>query len=465
MMQWRHVNTGKQATEVVNLHSICSRCQRRLGPRAIRTSGKQYHPECFVCDACKQPLEASFYPKGNALYHQHCYEARFVPKCKHCGQAIQGEYNKDAQGRYHKACYLQLHQLFCNLCQQELQGRYLYDHWGNKAHPEHQGQPTGQCHVCARLERSDQPSGRRLSDGRLLCQGCHQSEVQHFQQVQQAKLEVISQMQAVGFDYIPDYIKVEFSEDQQLLNQRMQASPTGNIHGFTRTQQRHIPGYGLILEHSISVLSGLPKVAFMGVLAHELLHVWIHENNLRHLSHAEVEGFCNLGSALICHNDASELAQVLLQRMAEDPDLAYGEGYRAMAWRLQQMGWPALLAALRDPSQPLPEVPAEVLPPQTRSQTAPTGPASPTPPPQAPAVSPVSSESAERLKALREKFSQAAQQRPAAPATEQRPAATNTATDSEALAKVRERFARKPASQPAPPKGGNKLGSLKKKKK
>jgi hypothetical protein len=66
---------------------------------------------------------------------------------------------------------------------------------------------------------------------------------------------------------IPDYIQVKLDEDQQLINQRLRASATGNIHGYTRTAQRNIPGYGLILEHGIHVLSGLPKVAFKGVLA------------------------------------------------------------------------------------------------------------------------------------------------------------------------------------------------------
>lgn len=448
--------------------NLCSRCQKRLGPQAIRAAGGAYHPHCFVCSHCQKPLEKTFYPKGDRLYHQACYEKLFMPRCDQCGQAIRSKYTRTDEGRFHPECYTQRHGLTCALCGETIRGRYLYDHWGHKTHPEHgeggEKVPVLSCHVCARLiaPQADKPqSGRLLSDGRALCAPCHQSEIVSFAQIQAAKLEVIAQMHAVGFDYIPDYIKVELSEDQQLLNQRLRASPTGNIHGFTRTAQRNIPGYGLILEHSISVLGGLPRVAFMSVLAHELLHVWIHENNLRHLSHAEVEGFCNLGSALICHNalkaeteyDAA-LARVLLQRMQEDPDPAYGEGYRAMAWRLQNQNWPALIAALKDAATPLPLAPPEVLAPQTR-ELAP-------PPPQAPPQpkAPSDSESAaERLQKLKAQFQSQASKHSAPTKAEAQAAPTETSSSSAAAQKVRERFAQKPVSQLK--KGtGSKLGKL-----
>lgn len=356
--------------------TICSRCSKRLGPQVVRAVGKQFHPACFVCDSCKKPLEKSFVPRGERLYHGECHDKLFTPKCSECGLPIQGSYTKDERGRYHTDCYRTLHNLVCSLCQGAIEGSYLYDGWGQKAHPEHDQHPTGQCHVCARLMSPAATTGSKvLSDGRLLCSFCHSAEIHDFRQIQAAKLDVIAQMQAVGFDYIPDYIQVKLDEDQQLVNQRLRASATGNIHGYTRTAQRNIPGYGLILEHGIHVLSGLPKVAFKGVLAHELLHVWINERPLKHLSHEQVEGFCNLGSALICQNalkhEGDELARVLLQRMDEDPDPAYGHGYRAMAWRLEQMGWPALLQALQNPDIPLPEPEASVTQPHAKQALLP----------------------------------------------------------------------------------------------
>lgn len=337
---------------------LCSRCGKRLNAHAVRTAGKQYHPACFFCDSCHQPLEKNLIFKGERLYHPACYERLFIPRCHHCGERIQDRYIKDTQGRYHPQCYQQLHQLICSLCGEGLDGSYLMDAWGQKAHPHHAQGPTGQCHVCARLMMPvSHQNQRQLADGRLLCAHCHLTEVQDFAQIQAAKHAVLMQLQAVGFDYLPEYIQIVLDENQQLLNERLRASATGNVHGFTQTRQRHIPGYGLIFEHSIHIMNGLPRLAFMGVLAHELLHVWLNERQIHHLSQGQVEGFCNLGTALIYQQASTsadrELAQVLLARMDSDPDPIYGDGYRVMASYLKKMGWSALLQALAASDRPL----------------------------------------------------------------------------------------------------------------
>lgn len=459
--------------------NICSRCGKRLGPQAIRAAGKQFHPACFICDSCHKPLEKSLIPRGDRLYHPECHERLFVPRCNHCGERIQDSYIKDAQGRYHASCYQQLHQLICSLCGEALAGPYLIDGWGQKAHPSHSEGPTGQCHVCARLMTVGGTGGhRQLSDGRLLCVGCHATEVQDFRQIQAAKLEVIAQMQAVGFDYIPDYIQVILDADQQLLNERLRASATGNIHGFTRSAQRHIPGYGLILEHSIHVMSGLPRLVFMGVLAHELLHVWINERPLGHLRHEQIEGFCNLGTALIYHNASTqadrELAQVLLERMETDPDPAYGEGYRTMAWHLEKMGWPTLLQALHQQDTLWPQPEARVLTPRQRPEKS----ARPEIPslPSAPSL-----RSAEKLAEIRTRLQSQRAQSPVgsspAAAVGAMPAelsAPRPASDPAMTEKIRARFAQKEPlagetttqnpgqKKPISSSRGSKLGKLKK---
>lgn len=271
--------------------------------------------------------------------------------CQQCQAVIEGPYVKDAAGPYHQACYQALHQLQCALCAQAISGAYLQDPWQRKAHPEHGAVPTVQCHVCARLCRADQ--AKALADHRQVCEICQASEVVTPAQIQRAKQEVLQHLNAVGFAYIPDYVKVEMYAEQALVNERMRASATGNIHGYTRTAQRHIPQYGLILEHSIHVLNGMPRLAFMGVLAHELLHVWIHEQGLKHLSPPQVEGFCNLATALMYNRAATaedrDLSAVLLQRLQTDPDPVYGEGYRRMARHLEELGWPGLLQAMTQP--------------------------------------------------------------------------------------------------------------------
>lgn len=363
---------------MVNVPTRCTRCKKRLNKQVIRALKMQFHPKCFICDKCRKPLEKSFQNEGQKLYHPNCFKSvtglickhckkiladswvevgknKYHPecrekfyqlKCAHCGKPIKESYQKDEKGRYHQKCYQELHKLYCKICRNPIKGDYYVDIWGNKAHKKHKEGPTVQCHSCTRLMGQ---KGHKLSDGRSLCKLCKQTEMKDPQIILKAKFNVIEQMQAVGFDYIPDYITVSLAHDQNLLNERLRASPTGNIHGFTRTATKTIPGYGQVLEHTIHMINGLPEITFKAILAHELLHVWINEKKLNHLTPPEVEGFCNLGSELIYTNEGSPLAKIMLKRMLKDPDKVYGDGYRMMTEELKKLGWPKLIKKIQTP--------------------------------------------------------------------------------------------------------------------
>ena len=102
-----------------------------------------------------------------------------------------------------------------------------------------------------------------------------------------------------------------------------------------------------INPYHISLLYGLPKIEFEAVLAHELLHVWIHENNIN-LESQLIEGFCNLGSYLIYNNDNTHFSTIHLQAMSNYKDIIYGQGYREMKSELENIGWKQLIANLKN---------------------------------------------------------------------------------------------------------------------
>ena len=81
------------------------------------------------------------------------------------------------------------------------------------------------------------------------------------------------------------------------------------------------------------------------MLAHELLHVWLHQNKIR-LSPETEEGFCNVGRYLIYQNDQTHFATIHLQAMENDPDPIYGAEYRKMKIKLKQKGWKNLILHL-----------------------------------------------------------------------------------------------------------------------
>ena len=84
---------------------------------------------------------------------------------------------------------------------------------------------------------------------------------------------------------------------------------------------------------------------FEAVLAHELLHAWLHQNKIK-LSLASIEGFCNLGSYLIYKNDNTHFSSIHIKAMATSKDLVYGKGYREMKVQLEKQGWEKLIADL-----------------------------------------------------------------------------------------------------------------------
>ena len=93
------------------------------------------------------------------------------------------------------------------------------------------------------------------------------------------------------------------------------------------------------------MLFGLPRIEFEAVLAHELLHVWLYQNQIT-LSLTSTEGFCNLGSYLIYKNDNTHFSSIHIQAMNTSKDIVYGKGYREMKIQLEKLGWEKLIESL-----------------------------------------------------------------------------------------------------------------------
>jgi len=361
----------------------CNRCLAPLGKQYIRAEDLLFHAHCFRCSACEQPLGEEYRQKNNRLYHPRCGQERFQQICSHCkqvlgdqwltldgkklheacyrahyqencticGRELTGTYTRDEEGVYHPACYAEHRAPRCDGCGQAMTGQFLQDLWGHRMHAHHGGLATPQCHVCARLisEKTSQ-GGVQYGDGRVVCGICRITEITTAEQIAHARQIILQALQAVGFDYIPDYISVNLA-DQRTLQKRLGVGRNANSHGYTKTLIKNL-NQTRVMEHSIFILYGLPRLLFMGVLAHELLHVWLNERELNAVwGEKEIEGFCNLGTALIYRNEATPLAQVLLGRLEKDGDPIYGEGYRKMAARLEKLGWPALIAELRNKPQ------------------------------------------------------------------------------------------------------------------
>jgi len=45
----------------------CGHCKLGLESTFIKAAGRKYHPECFVCSDCAQPIRGGFRPKGQGF--------------------------------------------------------------------------------------------------------------------------------------------------------------------------------------------------------------------------------------------------------------------------------------------------------------------------------------------------------------------------------------------------------------
>ena len=98
--------------------------------------------------------------------------------------------------------------------------------------------------------------------------------------------------------------------------------------------------------YDIWVLEDLPYVYFKSVLAHELGHVWLFENEIK-LNDMECEGFCQLLSHQILFSDFALNSNSEARIVAARTDEIYGDGFLLMKRKLDTLGWQQLLILLK----------------------------------------------------------------------------------------------------------------------
>lgn len=326
---------------------ICSLCGKAIkGPFSLDNKDL-YHPSCYakakglVCSFCGKTLGSKWVEADGKKYHADCYKNKVQLHCDICGKPIVGKYIRD-DGIFHEDCYKAARLPSCVVCSKPIEGRHVVDYWGNNAHPEHHGKEVQLCGSCGRIisEKSSE-GGFRYDDGRLICGICRRTAVTNLNNMEQMKNEVLSLLSTVGLRGIPLSVPVVLVDKGGL---KRQSGPgySDSSRGFTRSLDRQINGQTQSRDHTIFILNGLPSLEFKGILAHELLHVWLSEHDA-HLSTQNTEGFCNLGMMLVNQSDSSDFAKALQQQLETNSDPVYGKGYRTMKKKLDAIGWTALI--------------------------------------------------------------------------------------------------------------------------
>ncbi len=349
----------------------CKRCGKPVVGKYVEVAGAPFHPGCFTCARCKEMIIGAYQKQGKKYYHPVCYKEKIGLLCEKCGKVlvdswvehkgkkyhpqclqlwcdicrkeITGEYMYDREGKYHKQCFLNHKAPQCGVCDQPIVGKYLKDEWGNRSHETHDGKKTTVCNYCSRIiSFPTSNGGYTYSDGRLICGICKFTAVTDEQQVRVSLSRVLKLLAAppAGFNDIPKNIPLQLVDKPTLKKLGASRLPDHG-EGLTRSNiilQNKKP---VKTQYEMFLLFGMPQLEFEAVLAHELLHAWLIERNIKR-SKKDTEGFCNLGSALVYKTENSRFAQILLKRLENNPDRLYGKGYRKMNDKLQQWGWQKL---------------------------------------------------------------------------------------------------------------------------
>ncbi|MFY1619130.1 protein DA1 [Micromonospora sp. WMMD736] len=79
----------------------------------------------------------------------------------------------------------------------------------------------------------------------------------------------------------------------------------------------------------ITIRAGLPRMSFGSTIAHESLHVWIHQHRIPPLAPPVEEGLCQLAADEWLRRQSDPRAGLLRRAIATSPDPVYGAGFRA----------------------------------------------------------------------------------------------------------------------------------------
>jgi len=355
---------------------ICGGCGRGIIGQYIEALGQNWHPECFRCAGCGQPLgEQRFAVRDDRPYHPACYEEKFGLRCAACGGLITDQYVEQEGAAYHPDCHKARFGLRCAACDGFIEGRYV-QHEGRPYHPDcHKQQFGKRCAVCGEYiegqyiqtfwgdvycarHKTEYPEcyvcqrpvckrltggGKQYQDGRVVCMLCRKQAVDDQAQARTIMQQVQARMVSYGLDTRQVPIPLAMVKLTQLTAEGM-AGPLARLQGQTRKQVQTLNGQEVARAiEAVYVLGGLPPIYLENVLAHELGHVWLFMQHIDDLPEDLEEGLCNLFAYLLHQEQASPETRHCLQLLEENPDPIYGDGFRRARAVYEKRGLPALL--------------------------------------------------------------------------------------------------------------------------
>jgi hypothetical protein len=271
----------------------------------------KFSPRCAVC---KGVIQGAYYQHEGRPICEQDYQAHFAPRCYYCDEVLQGTFKVNAHGQ--KTCRV------------------------------HEHAPR-----CASCERWLGPEDQRLLAvapyGTVLCPTCRPTAIGAMEVQAYGMAFGAAALGELGLD-LGATPAAPINLDTLTAVDALKGPLDQVVHGITRTEVTSLNGVVTARTlRGITLVGGLARDHFEGVLAHEFGHVWLFQQRLDHLPAQRLEGFCELVRSRWLARLGSPLALDQLRGIQENLHPIYGEGFRLLRDAYERGGRAGLLSALR----------------------------------------------------------------------------------------------------------------------
>jgi hypothetical protein len=316
---------------------ICDYCKEPIKMRYVEIDGKYYHPIHFKCAHCDRPIiDLKYYKKNDRYYCEKCFKEQFAPRCGYCGKVIEDNYIIVEDKAYHRDCYNNHVAIRCAVTGKQITGEYLFDFWGNN-YSKYLESKIPRCDYCGRLI-SDVTTGggATYTDGRHICNLCYPETVTDLKQARDLlnKVKAILANNGIIIDY--DKIGLQLVDGNRL--KKLSGNVNDNEMGFVEYEYSSYENVVIMKRLEVFILTGIPKMHFNSVVAHELMHVWQYLHGMLDNDPAFSEGSCNYASYLTLQTLTGKMSDYIIHNLENDPTADYGDGFRRVKKLVERRG-------------------------------------------------------------------------------------------------------------------------------
>lgn len=163
------------------------------------------------------------------------------------------------------------------------------------------------------------------------------SNIKSTKDVSQIYTYIVDVFRRYDVDYMP-HIPVIIISEEQMYKEAGDRSTVGLAYTSEYSDGEQV--------FEVHMKAGLTKLGFAEVLAHEIMHTWINQNNISFTNKADEEGLCNYASYIVLSSVGNSYAKSLINAMMQNPDPIYGEGFRNVKDKIETVGFDKYLMSL-----------------------------------------------------------------------------------------------------------------------